>query len=77
MRYCFRLIVRTVMKKYSLTTKQLIGLQKKREKKSQNPQCTLCLKGVLVVVFLIATASVGFVKEVIGILLTQKIATSW
>ena len=50
------------MKKYSLSLKQLIGLQKKREKKSQNPQRTLCLKGVLIVV-LMATASVGFVKE--------------
>ena len=63
------------MKKYSLTTKQLIGLQKKREKKSQNPQCILCLKGVLVV-FLIATASVCFVVEEMGSLLTPTRAKS-
>ena len=64
------------MKKYSLTTKQLIGLQKKRKQKRQNPQSILCLKGVLVMVLLIATASVGFVEEKVGSLLTPARATS-
>ena len=56
-------------KKYSRITKQLVGLQKKKEKKNSNLQSTLFVKGAIGVNF--STANVIFVKKSL-----EKMATA-